>query len=126
MKKKALAVVMAAAMSLTMLAGCGNDSAGQSGGASGSGGGSSSGVTDISLKVWCPQNQVDTGIMADQQADFAALHPEWKITWTTEIVGEDICATEVTKDVDAAADVFFFANDQLKTMVDAGAVAQLG
>ena len=128
MKKKALAVVMAAAMSLTMLAGCGNDSAGQSGGASGSGntGGSGSEVTDISLKVWCPQNQVDPGIMADQQAQFAAEHPEWNITWTTEIVGEDNCKTELLKDVDAGADVFFFASDQLIEMVDAGAIARLG
>ena len=46
-------------------------------------------VQDISLKVWCPQNQVDTGIMEQQQAAFAELHPEWNITWTTEIVGED-------------------------------------
>ena len=141
MKKKALAVVMAAAMSFTMLAGCGGNDDSQSGGASDSGNesqsqggdsqeadnqGGSGETVDVALKVWCPQNQVDTGIMADQQADFAAAHPEWNITWTTEIVGEDQCAENVTKDVDAAADVFFFANDQLKTLVDAGALARLG
>lgn len=141
MKKKALAVVLAAAMSLTMLAGCGNgNSANTPGGASndsqstqGSGAGSSdqgsggSGeVTDVALKVWCPNNQVDTGIMADQQAAFAAEHPEWNITWTTEIVGEDDCKTELLKDVEAGADVFFFASDQLIEMVDTGAIAQLG
>lgn len=83
-------------------------------------------VQDISLKVWCPQNQVDTGIMEQQQAAFAELHPEWNITWTTEIVGEDKAQESVLKDVDAAADVFFFANDQLQSLVDAGAIARLG
>ncbi len=113
--KKVLASLLAMAMSVTLLAGCGGDS-GKSGGE----------VTDISLKVWCPQNQVDTGIMEQQQKEFAEAHPEWNITWTTEIVGEDNAKTEILKDVGAAADVFFFASDQLIELVDAGAIAQLG
>ena len=133
---------MAAVLSVSMLAGCGND--GNSGSSSDAGSGStqqssdsgadagstdnggSTEVTDVALKVWCPQNQVDTGVMAEQQAAFAAAHPEWNITWTTEIVGEDNAKTEVLKDVDAAADVFLFASDQLIELVDAGAIAQLG
>lgn len=118
MKKKVLACLLATALSVTALAGCGNGD----GGNSGNGGGSS----DVALKVWCPQNQVDTGIMEQQQKAFADAHPEWNITWTTEIVGEDNAKTEVLKDVDAAADVFLFASDQLIELVDAGAIAQLG
>lgn len=114
MKKKALACTLAAVMCVSVLAGCGKDS-----GSAGSGG-------DVTLKVWCPQNQVDTGIMAEQQKAFADAHPEWNITWVTEIVGEDNAKTEVLKDVDAAADVFLFASDQLIELVDAGAIAQLG
>lgn len=140
MKKKVLACTLAAVLSVSMLAGCGND--GGSNGNTGSGStqqssdsgagagsadnGGSTEVTDVALKVWCPQNQVDTGVMAEQQAAFAAAHPEWNITWTTEIVGEDNAKTEVLKDVDAAADVFLFASDQLIELVDAGAIAQLG
>lgn len=134
MKKKVLACTMAAALCLSMLTGCGNEdgNAGNTGSSAGNTGsaGNTSGatgeVTDVALKVWCPQNQVDTGIMAEQQAAFAAAHPEWNITWTTEIVGEDNAKTEVLKDVDAAADVFLFASDQLIELVDAGAIAQLG
>ena len=77
--KKLIATALIAAMSLTMLAGCGN------GGAAGS-----KDVTDVALKVWVPQNQLDTGIIEEQQKSFAELHPEWNITWTTEIVGEDV------------------------------------
>lgn len=120
--KKVLASLLVLAMSAVLFAGCGKNDDGKSSGDNPGNGE----VTDVSLKVWCPQNQVDTGIMAEQQKAFAELHPEWNITWTTEIVGEDTAATEITKDVGAAADVYFFANDQLATLIDAGAIAQLG
>ncbi|MDE6281172.1 MAG: extracellular solute-binding protein, partial [Oscillospiraceae bacterium] len=71
-------------------------------------------------------NQIDTGIMKEQQEAFQAEHPEWNISWETTAVGEDKCKDEVLKDVEAAADVFFFANDQLPDLVSAGAIAQLG
>lgn len=135
MKKKVIAMLMAATMVATM-AGCGNNDTSSSTGSSSqtatteTGAGDSAEapaeVTDVALKVWCPQNQVDTGIMEEQQQAFAAEHPEWNITWTTEIVGEDKCKDELLKDVDAAADVFMFATDQILEMVDAGAIAQLG
>ena len=126
MKKKVLACTLAAMLSVSMLAGCGNEGSGQGSSSSAGGGNASGGTTDVALKVWCPQNQVDTGIMEEQQKAFAEAHPEWNITWTTEIVGEDNAKTEVLKDVDAAADVFLFASDQLIELVDAGAIAQLG
>ena len=64
--------------------------------------------------------------MKQMQDAFAAAHPEYQITWTTEVVGEDKCQDEVTKDVSNAADVFLFSNDQLPILVEAGAIAQLG
>ncbi len=140
--KKLLVTLLITAMAATALAGCGNDSSESSQGGSAQGGsaeggsagnsgstdgGAGSGETqDIALKVWCPQNQIDTGTMDQMQKAFAAEHPEWNITWTTEVVGEDKCQDEVTKDVAAAADVFMFASDQLPVLVDAGAVARLG
>jgi len=130
MKRKTLALLLAGAMALSLLAGCGSGGDDKNPGGAPSDGGSSNGgsgeVTDITLKVWCPSNQIDTGIMAEQQKAFEAEHPEWKITWDTTAVGEDTCKDEVLKDVEAAADVFFFANDQLPDLVCAGAIAQLG
>ena len=113
--KKLLACALIATMSITVLAGCGN-------GASGSNGD----VTDVALKVWVPQNQLDSGIIEEQQKAFAELHPEWNITWTTEVVGEDVAKENILRDVEAAADVFLFASDQLVELVNAGAIAQLG
>lgn len=117
--KKLLVTLLTTAMAVGLLAGCGNSagSDGQSGGVSGG---------DITLKVWCPQNQLDTGAMDQMQKAFAEAHPEWNITWKNEVVGEDKCADELLKDVDNAADVFLFSNDQLPKLVEAGAIAQLG
>ena len=140
-KKKICAMFLTAAMTAALLAGCGDDSTSQSRSASGgeaenssqesgsedaSGGAASGETQDIALKVWCPQNQIDTGTMSQMQENFAAAHPEYNITWTTEVVGEDKCQDEVLKDVGNAADVFLFSNDQLPQLVDAGAIAQLG
>lgn len=134
MKKKLLAALLTATMVVAAMTGCGNSgtagnsSAGSStaGNGNSSNGGGTTGTTDVALKVYCPQNQVDTGIMEQQQQAFAAAHPEYNITWTTEVVGEDKCAESILKDVGAAADVFMFANDQLPSLVEAGAIARLG
>lgn len=121
MKKKLMALVMASAMIATM-AGCGSSDNKTAGGDTQT----SAETTDITLKVWVPQNQVDTGIIDEQEKAFAEAHPEWNITWKTEIVGEDKCKDELLKDVEKAADVFLFASDQLIEMQEAGAIAQLG
>lgn len=124
MKRNIMASLLAGVMTLGLLAGCGD---GGSGGSGGSGGGTSGGeVTDITMKVWCPSNQIDTGIIEEQQNAFQAEHPEWKITWDVTAVGEDKCAESILRDVEAAADVFLFASDQLPDLVSAGAIAQLG
>lgn len=138
MKKRVLALVMSTMMIASVLTACGgkgSDNGGSSqstGGATSNAGGESSNagasgeVQNVTLKVWCPQNQVETGIMEQQQTAFAAEHPEWNITWQTEIVGEDKCKDEILKDVGVAADVFMFSTDQLPDLVEAGAIAQLG
>lgn len=123
--KKFLATVLVAAMSMSLLTGCGEKPA--EGNGDGQSAGTPSGeVQEVSLKVWCPQNQVETGIMEEQQKAFEAAHPEYKITWTTEVVGEDKCQESVLKDVGAAADVFMYASDQVNSLVEAGAIARLG
>ena len=132
--KKILASALIACMSLSLLAGCGgsdntNADAGNNAAVNTEAAGTTTeavAATDVALKVWCPQNQIDTGLMAEQTAAFQALHPEWNITWTIEAVGEDNAKTEIMKDVEMAADVFFYANDQVVELVNAGAIARLG
>ena len=83
-------------------------------------------ATPVTLKVWCPENQIQNGTMDAMAESFQELHPEWDITFTIEVVGEDVAKEQVLKDVAAAGDVYFFANDQLNELVNAGAIAKLG
>lgn len=80
----------------------------------------------VELKIWVPENQVNTGTIDSMAESFQAMHPEWDITFTIETQGEDTAKDEILKDVSAAGDVFFFANDQLTELVNAGAIARLG
>jgi arabinogalactan oligomer/maltooligosaccharide transport system substrate-binding protein len=67
---------------------------------------------DVTLKIWAPENQIQTKTMDSMCKSFQALHPEWNIKFTVETQGEDTAKDEILKDVTAAGDVFFFANDQ--------------
>ena len=82
----------------------------------------------ITLKVWAPQeDQVDANSWLIQvQKNFEAAHPEYKITWDNGVCAEGDAATMVTADPAAAADVYMYANDQLGTLLQAGALAKLG
>ena len=89
-------------------------------------------VKDVTLTVWGPQEDqaavegYDNGILAAMCEAFNEAHPEWNITLEYGVCGEDVAKDEVTKDVDAAADVYMYANDQLPILVEAGAIAKLG
>ena len=84
--------------------------------------------TAVTLKVWAPQeDQVDENSwLIQMQKAFEAAHPEYVMTWENGVCPEGDAATMVTTDPSAAADVYMFANDQLGTLIQAGALAKLG
>lgn len=123
--KKVLALLMAAVMTMG-LAACGSKEEGTDPAATPTQGATAANPEKVSLKVWAPENQIQTGTIDSMCKSFQALHPEWEITFTVEAQGEDTCKESVLKDVTAAADVYFFASDQLQELVNAGAIAQLG
>ncbi|MBQ1792457.1 MAG: extracellular solute-binding protein [Oscillospiraceae bacterium] len=73
------------------------------------------------LKVWVADAAVD---FTNQQVEaFKAANPDFAdMTVTVEAVGEGDAASKVITDVDAAADIFGFAQDQLARIVAAGAI----
>ena len=73
------------------------------------------------LKVWVADAAVD---FTNQQVEaFKAANPDFAdMTVTVEAVGERDAAGKVITDVDAAADIFGFAQDQLARIVAAGAI----
>lgn len=123
--KKIGALLLAAVMSVTMLAGCGDTSDGGSTGGSGTSGAGSAGagnssteVESISLKVWVPEEDVEiTRGMCDS---FQAAHPEYDITWDVAVVGIDESGTNLTTDPDSAADVFYIPSGSIVGLTNAG------
>ena len=82
----------------------------------------------ITLKVWAPQaDQVDENSwLSVMLPKFEAAHPEYAITWDIGVCGEGDAAGIVKNDPAAAADIFLYANDQMGTLIEAGALAKLG
>ena len=121
--KKIIAMLLAFVMVLG-LAACGASSTEETTPA----GNETAEVTDVTLKVWAPQeDQVDdSSWLIQMQKSFAEAHPEYNITWDNGVCPEGDAATMVTADPAAAADVYMFANDQLGTLIQAGALAKLG
>jgi arabinogalactan oligomer/maltooligosaccharide transport system substrate-binding protein len=85
-------------------------------------------VTDVTQKVWGPaedQAEGNSWLLSVEEA-FEAAHPEYNITWVNEVCNEGDAGSMVSTDPAAAADVYMFANDQLGTLVTAGAISRLG
>ena len=109
----ALALTLAGATLAGMLLGC-------------SGSGSSE---NVRLMVWSPSEDQskDSGEWLQTCCEnFAAMHPEWDITFVYGVADEAGAAGTVSQDAEASADVFMFANDTLTTLTDAGALAKFG
>ncbi|MBR5230779.1 MAG: extracellular solute-binding protein [Clostridia bacterium] len=76
------------------------------------------------IKVWVADNAVElTKTLIEQ---FKTEHPEYAgITALVEAVGEGDAANKMIVDVDAGADIFGFAQDQLTRLVAAGALIDM-
>jgi arabinogalactan oligomer/maltooligosaccharide transport system substrate-binding protein len=112
--KKLFALLLVAAMVLG-LAACGNTTDAPAGDDN-----KGEEKTVVTLKVWASQDDQEmTKGMIDE---FIAANPdkEWNISLA--VVGEPVAKTKYLEDPAAAADVFAFANDQLRDLVNAGAL----
>ena len=129
--KKIIALLLAVVMVLG-LAACGGDKAPETtapvAGTDAPETTAPAGPEAITIKVWAPQEDqvAENSWLCQLQAQFQAAHPEYAITWDNGVCAEGDAAAMVTADPAAAADVFMFANDQLGTLIQAGALAKLG
>lgn len=120
MKKRGVALVMAAVVAAMGISGCGGKAKKDS---------ETGKAEKIRLMVWSPSEDQskDSGEWLQTTCeDFAKLHPEWDITFVYGVADEATAATQVAQDPKASADVFMYANDTLTTMTDANALAKLG
>ena len=131
MKKKILSVLLASAM-VASLAGCGGKEeaapAPSEGSTEAPAAGEEEAVT-AKLLVWGPaedQSAESGNWLPTMCEQFAAEHPNWDITFEYGVCPEGDAKANVTQDVEAAADVYMFANDNVTDLVKANAIARLG
>ncbi len=107
--KKFLAVVLAALMALSMMSFA-----------------SAEGLAgEYEIKVWVADAVVD--LTAQQIDRYNAENPDGiKFKYTIEKMGEGDAASNMVQDVEAGADIFCFAQDQLSRLLTAKALAKLG
>lgn len=147
MKKKWLAVMLAAVMAISAV-GCGasNDGGGENpeqtkeesgAGTTGSAGGedsqatqdSSGEVESLALTVWSPSEDQDPEYgqwLITMCEKFNELHPEWDITFTYGVCTESDAKKLVPQDIDAAADVFLYSSTGIENLCQANCLTELG
>lgn len=136
--KKVLASTLAAVMVFS-LAACGNaesaastgnesdagseaGTAGETNEAGGESGASSDGET-IALTLWGAEE--DQTLLAELVEGFKAAYPDQTFDIQIGVESESTAKDTILTDVESAADVFAFADDQLNDLVSAGALSNL-
>lgn len=125
MKRKMLVTVLCAAMTASMLAGCGstssnNDAASGSSATGTEAGAPASSDETITLTVWAAEEDQDFTKGLIQK--FEDAHPDQKFDISVGVESESKAKDDILVDVEAAADVYSFASDQIEALVDAGAL----
>lgn len=140
MKKKVLALLMATAM-VVSVTGCGNNAAEttveETAVTEAAGEEAADNTTEetteeaitCELTVWGPsedQSEENGNWLPTMCEQFAAEHPGWDITFKYGVCAEGEAKATVTQDVEAAADVYMYANDNLTELVASNGIARLG
>ena len=119
MKKKVVSVLLSAAMVTAMLAGCGGGSDEAQGDAAASGE-----KQTVALRMWGAEEDQDflKGMVESFVENYADVAD---ITVEVGVESESSAKDTVLTDVEAAADVYSFASDQLPDLVNAGALQSI-
>lgn len=138
MKKKVLATLLAVTLVGTSLVGCGSKEETKEAPATEEAATEEAATEEVTTEeeaitatvtVWGPsEDQSDENgkwlqTMCEQ---FATEHPNWTLTFEYGVCAEGDAKATVTQDVEAAADVYMFANDNLPDLIAANAISKLG
>lgn len=123
--KKMLALLLALAMVLSMAACSSSESANNGGN------GASAADPDaaqessgpIALTVW--GGEEDQNLLKELVAEFEAAYPDQTFNISIGVESESTAKDTILTDIEAAADVFAFADDQLAALVSAGALQSI-
>lgn len=134
MRKKLISMLLCATMVATVATGCGSspsDSTNSAGSASSQGSASSAGNASsgggsgetVKLTVWAAENDQD--YLKERVEKFKAAYPDQDFDIQIGVESESTAKDTVLTDIEAAADVYSFASDQLSDLVGAGALANI-
>lgn len=76
----------------------------------------------VDLTVWCSELEAYQTVMAQLVDEFKAAYPDIDFNITIGAESEADCKDDLLNDVEAGADVFVFADDQINELVQAGAL----
>ena len=79
----------------------------------------------VNITLWCSELEAYQTVMADLTDKFKAEYPDVDFNITIGAVSEADAKDKVLEDIDAAADVFVFADDQVNDLVNAGALQEV-
>ncbi len=77
----------------------------------------------VKLTVWVSES--DRTFAGKVVEDFKKAHPDKNYQFVIDVQGENDVATRVLNDVENAADVFSYANDQLSKLINGDALAKI-
>lgn len=117
--KKVLALGLVGAMAISMAA-CGKTSSSTDNGGSGNAGTSNE---TVSLRVW--GGEEDQNLLKELVEKFKKTYPDQKFDIEIGVESESTAKDTVLTDVEAAADVFSFASDQIVDLNNAKALANI-
>lgn len=85
-------------------------------------------IEKITLTVWGPQEDQPNseGWLPTMCDTFNDAHPEWDITFKYGVCSEGDAGKNISADPSGSADVYFFANDQLGSLLQANAISRIG
>lgn len=148
MKKKLLSLLLVAAMGVSMLVGCGGTTGDSQDGDSQKPNSEvesgdkndekfevnqtaidnlikNSEGKEIVIELWCSEKTEYQTIMKTVTDEFKALYPNVNLTINIGVCSESQAKDNVLADVEAAADVFVYADDQIAELVAAGALQEV-
>lgn len=108
-------------LAVALLAGCGTSTS--EGSSEATAAADSTSTETVSLTLWGAENDQD--YLAERVEAFKAAYPDVTFDIQIGVESESTAKDTVLTDIQAAADVFAFADDQLADLVDAGALLAL-
>ena len=135
MKRRIVSIITCVALSVSVLGGCGQkaSASGDVAAAASSEASSEDAVANlveatkdpVELTFWCPETEAYQKTMAELVEEFKAKYPTVDFNITIGSESEATCKEDVLSDVEAAADLFVFPDDQLPDLVKAGALQKI-